>query len=393
MNEKIPTMRGNPERQRLQWLYVSGGLLALVIGLYVLSIWSIWSMKKLETWHSFSENIADVGFVGYLLSCFALEILMSRSFKDDIQSRFWDQLRMSSLSAWQMTWPRLWIAPMVAWLGIIIGLGCVLLGGTHSIFLLISLALFAVILASWLLINNLQMQRHKTEWHGAVVQVFFLIILLALWWNQRVFSGFPDNEIQAAHAMGIVSEAFYNSATIRDKVNWWFCGLIAIVTILSVVSAWRMMAYRLHLRPINCYWLCCGLALPWILNFYTAIYFIAPQVILNMGVFKVCLAIYGTIALISLTVQNSRWHELQKGWQLCRAGQYLKAIETVPLWVIFLPLTSLLIVLYSSMYLYLLLYLWIYAICVWLTTRFSKRFSVPTIAMFIFGVIWWTFLI
>ena len=44
-----------------------------------------------------------------------------KEFKQDISSNAFDQLRMSSLSAWQMAYSRVLAAPILAWVGFAIG--------------------------------------------------------------------------------------------------------------------------------------------------------------------------------------------------------------------------------------------------------------------------------
>ena len=118
---KVPKIRINAEHQRLLWLNFSPALIFGVMTLYAFFIfWGYNSDSFKADSSQFFNYLFVVGNITYLISNFALIILLKRSISNDIKSYVWDQLRMSSLSAWQMTWTRLLTAPILAWISILI---------------------------------------------------------------------------------------------------------------------------------------------------------------------------------------------------------------------------------------------------------------------------------
>ena len=117
----VPRITINAEHQRLMWLNFSPTLIVCLFLLYgFLGLIGINFDSDLEVLPDLLYHLNSVGKAGYFLSIIALVFLLRNSIQADIESQFWDQLRMSSLSAWQMTWTRIFTAPILAWISILI---------------------------------------------------------------------------------------------------------------------------------------------------------------------------------------------------------------------------------------------------------------------------------
>ena len=114
-NIKTPKIWVNAEFQRLLWLNLSWGMIAGVAIIYALFAFA---KDEYRAWHN---HLASIGGIGLMLSAIAGFVLVERSLKNDIAANAFDQLRMSALSPWQMTYSRIIAAPTVAWAGFVIG--------------------------------------------------------------------------------------------------------------------------------------------------------------------------------------------------------------------------------------------------------------------------------
>ena len=103
---KPPKIMVNAEFQRLLWLNLNWGMAA---GIFIL--YGLFAITKREG-TEWSEYLIITSGFGLALSALAGYILIERSFKQDISSNAFDQLRMSSLSAWQMAYSRVLAAPI-----------------------------------------------------------------------------------------------------------------------------------------------------------------------------------------------------------------------------------------------------------------------------------------
>ena len=112
---KPPKIWVNAEFQRLLWLNLSWGMIAGVAIIYALFAFA---KDEYRAWHN---HLASIGGIGLMLSAIAGFVLVERSLKNDIAANAFDQLRMSALSPWQMTYSRIIAAPTVAWAGFVIG--------------------------------------------------------------------------------------------------------------------------------------------------------------------------------------------------------------------------------------------------------------------------------
>ena len=112
---KPPKIMVNAEFQRLLWLNLNWGMVA---GIFIL--YRLFAITKREG-SEWSDHLIMVSGFGLALSALAGYILIERSFKQDISSNTFDQLRMSSLSPWQMAYSRVLAAPVLAWVGFVIG--------------------------------------------------------------------------------------------------------------------------------------------------------------------------------------------------------------------------------------------------------------------------------
>ena len=116
-NIKLPKIYVNAEFQRLWWTNVSGGLLLGVLLIYALFI----GVKEGDT---DSDYLTTIGLIGMFISGVVAYFLIERSLKQDVESNAFDQLRMSSLSPWQMVYSRILVAPLLAWVGFLVGGYC-----------------------------------------------------------------------------------------------------------------------------------------------------------------------------------------------------------------------------------------------------------------------------
>lgn len=413
---KIPVIRFNPEHQRLLWLHFSPSMVLLILGLYALPIWAAWEIISDDEDFNKYLIIKSIGDWGMLISMIAMCVIISRSLRDDIGSRFWDQLRMSSLSAWQMTWPRLFTAPLLAWFGLIIGTIVSAWGNMHSPTLVsgweqeiqtsTNIMLGAVIgligditLAAWLLINCLQQVRRPAEYNGTWAQVFLLSSLVGTWQISAFVMGvsfYLSDKFWDSDALMGTSTSIFPDVT---SILIYFLGLSLLMCVVSVLGAWRAMANKLHLIPSNRYWLYTMLAYPFIVCVYSMLWSVTFSVkLLPLA----CVIVYGSVTLYSLATQ----HCSQQAAAIKNVGldkRYMDIYNHWPLWRFFLPLTLIAMVialllsvgLNAAGAIVLMLlgagYLLLYAGCKWLAERANTRFNAPTVSMLAFSILYIVF--
>ena len=369
---RIPKIFVNAEFQRLLWLNLNWGLVASVILVFGLFI----AMR------TDSVRLVDylVGLSGFGLSFAALAclILISRSLKRDISSNMFDQLRMSSLSPWQMAYSRLIAAPVLGWVVFACSWLCLIaaymIGAPKNDLTMIMLAMLP--LSVWTLLclfltNRLQFKRGLQQWSGNGTQIVLLIINAAIM-QPHLLGAF--NDIREKFDSADFTNSFVNfMMTPSSVVEAAFSSIWPAILMSIAVNA--AMAQRLHLRPSKHIFLLCSLLLP----------FTYASQMLAMPWPLTCLQLafsYASTAALSILCQDNRPSTFQTGLQALSQGDFRRAFNHLPSWIFLLPLalvfSSLLSTILAITLLVNLLVLW----CV-VTVCCSKqlRFNSITIAL------------
>ena len=351
---RIPKIFVNAEFQRLLWLNLNWGLVASVILVFGLFI----AMR------TDSVRLVDylVGLSGFGLSFAALAclILISRSLKRDISSNMFDQLRMSSLSPWQMAYSRLIAAYMI--------------GAPKNDLTMMMLAMLP--LSVWTLLclfltNSLQFKRGLQQWSGNGTQIVLLIINAAIM-QPHLLGALSD--IREKFDSADFTNSFVNfMMTPSSVVEAAFSSIWPAILMSIAVNA--AMAQRLHLRPSKHIFLLYSLLLP----------FTYASQMLAMPWPLTCLQLafsYASTAALSILCQDNRPSTFQTGLQALSQGDFRRAFNHLPSWIFLLPLalvfSSLISTILAITLLVNLLVLW----CV-VTVCCSKqlRFNSITIAL------------
>ena len=369
---RIPKIFVNAEFQRLLWLNLNWGLVASVILVFGLFI----AMR------TDSVRLVDylVGLSGFGLSFAALAclILISRSLKRDISSNMFDQLRMSSLSPWQMAYSRLIAAPVLGWVVFACSWLCLIaaymIGAPKNDLTMIMLAMLP--LSVWTLLclfltNSLQFKRGLQQWSGNGTQIVLLIINAAIM-QPHLLGALSD--IREKFDSADFTNSFVNfMMTPSSVVEAAFSSIWPAILMSIAVNA--AMAQRLHLRPSKHIFLLCSLLLP----------FTYASQMLAMPWPLTCLQLafsYASTAALSILCQDNRPSTFQTGLQALSQGDFRRAFNHLPSWIFLLPLalvfSSLISTILAITLLVNLLVLW----CV-VTVCCSKqlRFNSITIAL------------
>ena len=369
---RIPKIFVNAEFQRLLWLNLNWGLVASVILVFGLFI----AMR------TDSVRLVDylVGLSGFGLSFAALAclILISRSLKRDISSNMFDQLRMSSLSPWQMAYSRLIAAPVLGWVVFACSWLCLIaaymIGAPKNDLTMVMLAMLP--LSVWTLLclfltNSLQFKRGLQHWSGNGTQIVLLIINAAIM-QPHLLTALSD--IREKFDSVDFTNSFVNfMMTPSSVVEAAFSSIWPAILMSIAVNA--AMAQRLHLRPSKHIFLLCSLLLP----------FTYASQMLAMPWPLTCLQLafsYASTAALSILCQDNRPSTFQTGLQALSQGDFRRAFNHLPSWIFLLPLalvfSSLISTILAITLLVNLLVLW----CV-VTVCCSKqlRFNSITIAL------------
>ena len=201
----IPKIRVNAEFQRLMWLNMSWGMIAGIIILYSLFIFAKANSEDLV------EYIAGVGAFGAFISSIALYLQIERSLRQDVSSNAFDQLRMSSLSPWQMAWARIVVAPLTGWVIFLIGwilMGLTMLHPDHKsnefFIMWVTMPLNSWVLACLILVNALQFKRGNNQWEGSLLQLLLLFVVMVM---------FVTGMLSAAEDLSYLSEGVSNTVS------------------------------------------------------------------------------------------------------------------------------------------------------------------------------------
>ena len=319
----IPKIRVNAEFQRLMWLNMSWGMIAGIIILYSLFVFANANSENLV------EYIASVGAFGTGISNIALYLQIERSLRQDVSSNAFDQLRMSSLSPWQMAWARIVVAPLTGW--VIFLVGWILIGLTMSHFnhedsdafiMWLTMPLYSWALACMILVNALQFKRGNDQWEGSLLQLLLLFVVMVM---------FLTGMLSAAEDLSYLSEGVSNTASPI------IASIISVV--LCSVAARAAMAERLHLRSSRLTFIVLGLLTPLasislVSNYQQALY--------N------CAVAYGGISILSLITQKQTSFSSVGEFVRARNRKSKWAIASLPAWMILFPLGLICAVLVSA---------------------------------------------
>ena len=309
----IPKIRVNAEFQRLMWLNMSWGMIAGIIILYSLFIFAKANSEDLV------EYIAGVGTFGAFISNIALYLQIERSLRQDVSSNAFDQLRMSSLSPWQMAWARIVVAPLTGWVIFLVGwilLGLTMFHFNHEdsdvfiIWLIMPLNSWA--LACLILVNALQFKRGNNQWEGSLLQLLLLFVVMVM---------FVTGMLSAAEDLSYLSEGVSNT------VSPIIASIVSVV--LCSVAARAAMAERLHLRSSRLTFIVLGLLTP-----LAAISFVSNY----KQLLYICAVAYGGMSILSLITQKQTTFSSVGEFVRARNRKPKWAIASLPAWMILLPL-------------------------------------------------------
>ena len=325
---RIPKIFVNAEFQRLLWLNLNWGLVASVILVFGLFIAMRTDSVRL------AEYLAILGSSGLLFAILACMILISRSLKRDISSNMFDQLRMSSLSPWQMAYSRLIAAPVLGWVVFACSWLCLIaaymIGAPTNDLPMIMLAMLP--LSVWTLLclfltNSLQFKRGLQQWSGNGTQIVLLIINAAIM-QPHLLSALSD--IREKFDSADFTNSFVNfMMTPSSVVEAAFSSIWPAILMSIAVNA--AMAQRLHLRPSKHIFLLCSLLLP----------FTYAGQMLTMPWPLTCLQLafsYASTAALSILCQDNRPSTFQTGLQALSQGDLRRAFNHLPSWIFLLPL-------------------------------------------------------
>ena len=369
---RIPKIFVNAEFQRLLWLNLNWGLVASVILVFGLFIAMRTDSVRL------ADYLAGLGSFGLLFAILACMILISRSLKRDISSNMFDQLRMSSLSPWQMAYSRLIAAPVLGWVVFACSWLCLIaaymIAAPQNDITMMTFAMLP--LSVWTLLclfltNSLQFKRGLQQWSGNGTQIVLLIINAAIM-QPHLLGALSD--IREKFDSADFTNSFVNfMMTPSSVVEVAFSSIWPAILMSIAVNA--AMAQRLHLRPSKHIFLLCSLLLP----------FTYAGQMLTMPWPLTCLQLafsYASTAALSILCQDNRPSTFQTGLQALSQGDFRRAFNHLPSWIFLLPLalvfSSLISTILAITLLVNLLVLW----CV-VTVCCSKqlRFNSITIAL------------
>ena len=318
-NIKTPKIWVNAEFQRLLWLNLSWGMIAGVAIIYALFAFAKYEYRA---WH---DHLASIGGIGLMLSAVAGFVLVERSLKNDIAANAFDQLRMSALSPWQMTYSRIIAAPTVAWAGFVIGWLMVGYGvfldnhrsttATDAVGLLLMMPFCAWAFACVVLANALQFGRGNRQYSGAVIQ---LILAFVVW---SVFMSDSVDAMRAVFPYDLERQQYTNPYYSIDDVSTPFALLISsvITALLASLAVRAIMAWKLHLQSPRFTLLLLAVA-------SSVVYFWAADK--NVLLFLLAQH-YALLGFVSLVTQDNRHFGKWKSWR------------EMPVWLVAFPLAML----------------------------------------------------
>ena len=317
---KPPKIWVNAEFQRLLWLNLSWGMIAGVAIIYALFAFA---KGEYRDWY---YHLLAVGAMGLVFSAITGFALIERSLKNDIAANAFDQLRMSSLSPWQMAYSRIIAAPTVAWTGFFIGwffIGCAYFFGNNrgttpaeSVCFLLTMPFAAWTFACAVLANALQFGHGNRQYSGTVIQ---LILAFVVW---SVFMSDSVDALRAVFPYDLESQQYTNPYYSIDNVSTPFTLLISsvITALLASIAVRAIMAWKLHLQSPRFTLLLLAMVSPivyfWAMADKEALLFLLAQH-------------YALLGFLSLVTQDNRHFGKWKSWR------------ELPVWLVAFPLAML----------------------------------------------------
>ena len=318
-NIKTPKIWVNAEFQRLLWLNLSWGMIAGVAIIYALFAFA---KGEYRDWY---YHLLAVGAMGLVFSAITGFALIERSLKNDIAANAFDQLRMSSLSPWQMAYSRIIAAPTVAWTGFFIGwffIGCAYFFGNNrgttpaeSVCFLLTMPFAAWTFACAVLANALQFGHGNRQYSGTVIQ---LILAFVVW---SVFMSDSVDAMRAVFPYDLERQQYTNPYYSIDDVSTPFALLISsvITALLASLAVRAIMAWKLHLQSPRFTLLLLAVA-------SSVVYFWAADK--NVLLFLLAQH-YALLGFVSLVTQDNRHFGKWTSWR------------ELPVWLVALPLAML----------------------------------------------------
>lgn len=363
----IPKIHVNAEFQRLLWLNFSGGMVG---GIALLVLLFVVSKSDGIAW---SQHLALLGSSGLMISTIAAYILLDRSLRQDVSLNTFDQLRMSSLSPWQMASARLLVAPIMAWLVFIISWLFLVISTLmraefelkEIMFLLIVLPLGAWSAGCLLLTNSLQFGGDNRHWTGATIQVLMLFIITQLFITTMLMTLRDADFIEPFAHLG-------------DGMIWQIIASSLLGSIMCSIALNAAMAYRLHLKPAGNVFLGLALLSP-LPTFWLWANWQQFAIITSMG--------YGILALLSIATQNTTENRFTNTIKHIQQGQWHAACNMLPAWVVLLPLGAILAASVSIKLMLTYGQIVVFAVVVMLCQTLRLRYNNITLALTLFLVL------
>lgn len=365
----IPKIRVNAEFQRLLWLNGSWGIMIGIVLLYSLFVYLGSDKVRDENQYAY---LAFIGSTGISLSGIFFYTLIQRSLKKDVDSNSFDQLRMSSLSAWQMTYSRLLVAPAAAWLVFVLGwlLQSVFVfkssSSNYDIKLLWLISPFSAwSFACMILANAMQFKRGNNQWEGSLQQLILLgttvsVFLVSVNLNEENF------ELLYKQPWGSLATKFLISSI--------------STAVFAGIAAHAAMAHRLHLHPARPVFLILGLLSPVLLF---------AQINGFQGMLWAIAISYGAVSLISLATQNNSQYGFQTAKKYWDEGNMRLALFNLPAWTVLLPLGLLSAAAFSSKMAVSYTQIIIFMGCVLIFSNTKPRYNAITIALAVYLILRW----
>jgi len=314
---KIPKIRINAECQRLLWLNLNIGLIAGALLINALFYAAVEDQR----------NYRFVATIGIIVSALIGSVLLERSMRQDFRNNLFDQLRMSSLSPWQMAYSRVLAAPVLAWVIFAVNwLALVVLSGgedTFSRWDCMALPPLAWATACALLANAVQHNRAHTQWSGALVQLVLLymavhVFMMDVGWLYAYF-------IKAISSHTVLGERNWSGSWLHFASN---SVLLAVFASIGLNAA---MAQRMHLRPAGRVFTLLALASPLLV---WQILFILPAT--AAVVLSQC---WGICAILSFAMQDNTPERFKRIPAAFKSGSLKNIADALPAWVVLLPLS------------------------------------------------------
>lgn len=310
----MPRIWVNAECQRLLWLHFRAVLLLLPV-LLTLVVWGYdhFSVHDKLTYALMLSVTGALTIIG----------LIGRSLRKDLGGYMFDQLRMSTLSPWQMTYARLLAAPLLGWL--VFGFGLMLVAwhpyvrNYQHLLMQTPYWLTCALLLMWslaclMLLSSLQIRHGNHRWNGGRMQSALLLLSVFLLLVSMMRGQYDELRM----ILPLFGEGRWlvvpNQVLVTLSIAW--------LAFLMGLAARAAMASALHLARMRWFWLGFALLLPsvfWLgFGSLRSFLFIASMT-------------YACLAWLSLACED---HRLMQAWRTKRFGD-------VPLWAFLLPLALL----------------------------------------------------